>query len=228
MEKNLMKAIEIIAKSDALLLGASNGLSIAEGYNIFVNNEMFRQQFGEFQRKYHINSVLEGCFHHYRDPAARTAFLGSLVYHWVRAYRPSQVMRDLLSLVGKKEYFIVTSNADTHLELAGFAPERVFEIEGTFERWLADMPIDDKGTELSAFIERHKNSRLTMLELGIGSRNQLIKAPMMRLCAQLPKTSYIVLNLPQEIFIPEEITGKALALPGDLAVTLRELAHACA
>ena len=116
-----------------MLIGASNGLSIAEGYHIFANNEMFRRQFGDFQQKYGIRSVIEGCFFHYPCEADRREFLHRLIQYWVTDYRPSQVMKDLLAVVGDKDYFILTSNADTHLELSGFVAEKVFEVEGTFE-----------------------------------------------------------------------------------------------
>ena len=57
----IQRAAQAIREADALLIGASNGLSIAEGYHIFANNEMFRRQFGDFQQKYGIRSVIEGC-----------------------------------------------------------------------------------------------------------------------------------------------------------------------
>lgn len=38
---NTDKVCKAIAEADALLIGASNGLSIAEGYHIFANNAMF-------------------------------------------------------------------------------------------------------------------------------------------------------------------------------------------
>ena len=43
MNANITLAQEWIAQADAILIGASNGLSIAEGYHIFANNEMFYQ-----------------------------------------------------------------------------------------------------------------------------------------------------------------------------------------
>lgn len=48
MEQDIIRAKKAIEDADALLIGASNGLSIAEGYNIFADNEMFRSQFGVF------------------------------------------------------------------------------------------------------------------------------------------------------------------------------------
>ena len=219
----IQRAAQAIREADALLIGASNGLSIAEGYHIFANNEMFRRQFGDFQQKYGIRSVIEGCFFHYPCEADRREFLHRLIQYWVTDYRPSQVMKDLLAVVGDKDYFILTSNADTHLELSGFASGKVFEIEGTFENIVLNTPIVDKSREANAFIDHYHSKRLVILELGIGSRNRLIKLPLMQLAALEPQATYITLNLAQELYFPDEIAYKSIGLVGDITVTLRDL-----
>ena len=48
MENKITEAKDWISQADALLIGASNGLSIAEGYDIFANDERFRQLFADF------------------------------------------------------------------------------------------------------------------------------------------------------------------------------------
>ena len=219
----IQQAAQAIKDADALLIGASNGLSIAEGYHIFANNEMFRRQFGDFQQKYGIRSVIEGCFFHYPCEADRREFLHRLIQYWVTDYRPSQVMKDLLAVVGDKDYFILTSNADTHLELSGFAPGKVFEVEGTFEDMLHNRPMQNKSQQANAFLNHYHSKRLVILELGIGSRNRLIKLPLMQLAARKPQSTYITLNLAQELYIPDEIAHQSIGLAGDIALTLREL-----
>lgn len=217
------QAIQAIKKADAILIGASNGLSIAEGYHIFANNDMFNRQFGDFQQKYGVRNVIEGCFFHYPDEADRQIFLERLVQYWVRDYQPTEVMKDLFSLVGHKDYFILTSNADMHLELSGFDPERVFEIEGTFEDMLTGQPIKDKSKAVQSFLNRFHSKQIVILELGIGIRNRLIKQPLMQLAASEPNVIYITLNLPQEIYIPQEIQHQSIGLAGDIAQTLHDL-----
>ena len=167
--------------------------------------------------------IIEGCFFPYSDEKDRQEFLHRLVQYWVTDYRLSQVMKDLLAVVGDKDYFILTSNADTHLELSGFAPGKVFEVEGTFEDMLHNRPMQDKSQEANAFIDRYHGKRLVILELGIGSRNRLIKLPLMQLAACEPQATYITLNLAQELYIPNEIAHKSIGLAGDIAVTLRDL-----
>ena len=219
----IQKAAETIACADALLIGASNGLSISEGYHIFADNEMFRRQFGDFQQKYGIRNVIEGCFYHYPTMNDRQEFLDRLMRYWVKDYRPSQVMKDLRSIVSGKDYFILTSNADTHLELSGFDAERIFEIEGTFENIVMNIPVQDKSRVANAFLDRYHGKRLVILELGIGKQNRMIKLPLMQLAADEPHATYITLNLALELYIPDAIAHKSIGLEGDIAVTLGEL-----
>lgn len=126
---DMEKAKKWIEEADALLIGARNGLSIAEGYNLFACNDMFQRQFGDFQRRFGIMNVIQGCFFDYPDAADRKEFFKRLVHYWIEEYRPSDVMKNLRRVVGNKPYFILTSNGDTHLELSGFEADRVFEIE---------------------------------------------------------------------------------------------------
>ena len=41
---------QIIKEADGILVGASNGLSIAEGYNIFADDAWFQENMGDFTR----------------------------------------------------------------------------------------------------------------------------------------------------------------------------------
>lgn len=153
----------------------------------------------------------------------RQEFLDRLMRYWVKDYRPSQVMKDLRSIVSGKDYFILTSNADTHLELSGFDAERIFEIEGTFENIVMNIPVQDKSRVANAFLDRYHGKRLVILELGIGKRNRMIKLPLMQLAADEPHATYITLNLALELYIPDAIAHKSIGLEGDIAVTLGEL-----
>lgn len=214
-------ASEWIGSSDALLIGASNGLSIAEGYHIFANNDMFRSQFADFQSRYRIMNVIQGCMYPFPTVEARKEFYDRLIRYWITGYTPTRVMRDLRTIVGDKPYFIVTSNGDTHLELSGFASEKVFEIEGTF--LTAFGMVDDKSQQLSDFVTRYSDKRLVVLELGVGRRNTLIKLPLMQLVARLPQSRYITLNLDDELYIPDMIADRSIGLAGDIGETLQML-----
>ena len=46
-----------IKEADAILIGASNGLSITEGLHLFADNEAFEKLFGDFKRKYLATAI---------------------------------------------------------------------------------------------------------------------------------------------------------------------------
>lgn len=45
----------------------------------------------------------------------------------------------------------------------------------------------------------------------------------MQLALRETDATYITLNLPHEIYVPDEIAAKSIALPGDIADTLKQL-----
>ena len=73
------------------------------------------------------------------------------------------------------------------------------------------------------FLAKYSGKNLVILELGIGSRNRLIKLPIMQLAYREPNAKYITLNMPQELNIPQEIAEKSVGIAGDIAQSLKEL-----
>lgn len=223
MNELIDNAKSALQSADAILIGASNGLSISEGYNIFADNEMFHNQFGDFRSRYDIHSVLDGVFAKHMTAEDHQEYMRRLVRLWTDEYTPSEVMTDLRAIVGNKPYFILTTNADEHLEKAGFAHDAVWEIEGTLRDYLHGTTPQDKQPLLTNFLGQWSGKKLVILELGIGSRNRLIKLPLMQLTMKLPHATYITLNLAHEIYVPEEIADKSTGLSGDIAATLKSL-----
>lgn len=268
---------EKIINADAILIGASNGLSITEGLHLFAEDQAFEELFGDFKCKYGIRSILHGMSVRWPSEEEKWAFWSRLIHHHCGEYKGSPVMEDLKAIVGDKDHFVVTSNGECHFELSGSAPENIYEVEGdwltmqcsrachrvlyptldmaekmaaaeTNGRVPADMvphcpkcggPMqihleldrdfirDDEGQRrLEAFLARHHGKKLVVLELGIGPRNQLIKAPLMRLVDMEPNAVYITINL-GELYIPENIREKSFGVDGPLGEVLSRLRKAC-
>ena len=266
---------EKIREADAILIGASNGLSITEGLHLFADNEAFENLFGDLKRKYGLQCILHGMGARWPSEEEKWGFWSRLIHHYCGKYKETPVMADLKRIVGEKDYFIVTSNGECHFEMCGFDPEKIYEIEGNWltmqcvsrchdtvypsfeltEKMAAaeqngripsdmvprcpvcggPMQIHMEGdrnfipdmaskSRMEAFLQKYHGKKLVILELGIGWRNQLIKAPLMRLAAQEPEAAYITVNL-GEIYIPDEIREKSYGLDGDLAAILRELSE---
>lgn len=74
------------------------------------------------------------------------------------------------------------------------------------------------------FLQQYHGKKLVVLELGIGWRNQMIKAPLMRLVHSEPKATYVTINK-GEIYIPNNISEKSFGVDGDLASVLEEIAE---
>ena len=120
---------QIIKEADGILIGASNGLSIAEGYNIFADDAWFQENMGDFREKYGLRCVLHG-FSVPMKVEEKWAFVSRLVKAKAMQDEPSEIMKNIYALVKDKEYFVVTSNAEDHFVPAGFEADRVFEMEG--------------------------------------------------------------------------------------------------
>lgn len=228
-------------EADAILIGASNGLSISEGLHLFADNVAFESLFGDFKQKYGLECILQGMMARWPSEEEKWAFWARLIHHYCGQYQPTPVMNDLKAIVKEKDYFVVTSNGEGHFELCDFDPTKIYEIEGN---WITMQcshrchdtlyPSLDVVEKLSAaeqgghvptelvprcpkcgapmdihmvagqrmipdtaaqarlqnFLRTYHGKKLMVLELGIGWRNQLIKAPLMRLVAKEPNATY--------------------------------------
>ena len=264
---------EKIREADAILIGASNGLSITEGLHLFADNQAFEELFGDLKRKYGLQCILHGMGARWPSEEEKWGFWSRLIHHYCGEYKETPVMADLKRIVGEKEYFIVTSNGECHFGMCGFDPEKIYEIKGNWltmqcasrchdtvypsfeltekmaaaeqggkipsdmvpscpvcggpmqihmERDRNFIPDTAAESRMEAFLQKYHGKKLLILELGIGWRNQLIKAPLMRLAAKEPEAVYITINL-GEIYIPDEIQEKSYGLDGDLREMLRRL-----
>ncbi len=274
---DMKKIAKKIKEADAILIGASNGLSITEGIHLFANNKAFQELFSDYQRKYGLQNLLSGMLGRWPSEGEMWGFWSRMVDHYSNQYEPSNAMVDLRSIVGNKDYFVVTSNGEQHFEKAGFDDDKVFEVEGDWihiqcangchhERYewselaakMAEKQTDGKvevdliprcpkcggsmipnmaaghdfvpKTEAQEnykkFLKKYQGKKLVILELGIGWRNQLIKAPLMKLTAQEPNATYVTINL-GEIYIIDNIKEKSFGLDGYLEPILRELRTEC-
>ncbi len=132
MRETYQNISRILKEADAILIGASNGLSITEGLHLFAENNDFYQLFGDYSRKYGFRCLLHGMMAEWSTEEEKWGFWSRMIYHYCVCYQPTEVMKNLRRLLGEKDYFIVTSNGECHFERSGFAAERIYEIEGNW------------------------------------------------------------------------------------------------
>lgn len=277
MKEKYSEVITKIQESDGIIIGASNGLSISEGYNIFADDSSFQKHFGDFRNKYGFHSIIQGCFYPFPSEEEKWAFFSRMYDYFLYDEEASPVMKHLYELVKAKNYFVVTSNIDDHFRQAGFPEERLFEIEGNCrnlqckngchnviypgDEILSKMAQKQENRKVPSniipkcpecggpmqvhlevdrnflkgeawqksyqayreFIEAAHGKKLVLLELGVGARNQLIKAPFMKLTSYEENATYITLNK-GELYIPDEIASKSIGINGDTTEVLQQLA----
>lgn len=144
MSTHLVEVARRIEDADALVIGASNGLSIAEGIHLFGENEKFRQSFGDFHERFGFRSIIRGCFFPFAEPAIAWAFNSRMHSHFMQQVMPSPVVADLIEVVGSKPYFVITSNIDGRLGLSGINASRIFEVEGSCRNLQCAKPCHDQ------------------------------------------------------------------------------------
>ena len=71
-----------IQEADAILIGASNGLSITEGLHLFAANAAFEGMFGDFKRKYGLGCILQGMMAGWPSEEEKWAFWARLIHHY--------------------------------------------------------------------------------------------------------------------------------------------------
>lgn len=80
---------EKFREADAILIGASNGLSITEGLHLFADNAAFDELFGDFKQKYGLRCILQGMMAGWPSEEERWAFWARLIHHYCGQYRPT-------------------------------------------------------------------------------------------------------------------------------------------
>lgn len=276
MEEKYKQIAEKIKEADGILIGASNGLSIAEGYNIFADDERFKSCFSDFQEKYGFRSLIQGVFSRFESENEMWSYYSRMAYYYMYHTQPSTLMQTLYTLVKDKPYFVVTSNTDDHFAMAGFERQHIWELEGNMkdmqcakgchkqiysnqeavltmrkhehgmeipseyllkcpvcggmmqlhvpvnQAFVTDMEWDTQSKRYMDFIDEFHNKKLLILEFGVGARNQMIKAPFMKLAYYEPNAFYITFNK-GEIYIPTQIADKAIGVDGDLSEVLPQI-----
>ena len=117
-------------EADAVVIGAGAGLSTAAG--LTYAGPRFEAIFGDFIERYRFADMYSGGFHPFCSFEEHWAYWSR--YIWCNRYvkAPGTAYDDLLSLVGDKDYFVLTTNVDHQFQLAGFDRRRLFYTQGDY------------------------------------------------------------------------------------------------
>lgn len=144
---------KMLREADAVVIAASNGFDIADGYNQFACDKAFLERFDDFHHAFGMTCILQGLVSRWQKDEARWAFLARLIDYGYRNYLPSPVMKTLDRLTAGKPRFIITCNCNSRFLKAGFACDSVFETEGSFARLRCTAGCHDEDFDASPYAE---------------------------------------------------------------------------
>ena len=151
-----------ISDADAVVIGAGAGLSASAGFTYF--GERFEKNFADFIEKYHFTDMYTAGFYHFSTQEEQWAYWSRHI--WLNRYipAPKPVYRDLLELVRKKEYFVLTTNVDHLFQKAGFDKNRLFYTQGDYGLWQCSVPCHQKTYDneeaVMLMVSRQRNMRV--------------------------------------------------------------------
>lgn len=217
---------QVLAEADLIVIGASNGLDMAEGLNIFCTDAHFREAYGDLAQTDGIGCILQGLAS--PDANVRRRWAERFYRKEYLEYEPSPLMNGLRHLAEHADTFVITCNIDGHFARAGFNENRVLETEGSTrtsidERRLAhpDALATSQLEELARLVRAHRNGRVAVLELGVGLRNGVIKRMLAQVANACEHATYIVFNYSQAM-VPD-VSCEAILVDGDMALAFEEV-----
>lgn len=141
MQERVVKAKSLIADADYVLVGAGSGLSTAAGLS--YDGDDFHREFRPWIERYGIKNLYSSSFYPFPTEEERWAYWAKHI--WFTRYHigSTPLYRELLRLVGAKDYFVITTNTDAQFLKSGFDAQRVFYTQGDYA-YLQDADGDDK------------------------------------------------------------------------------------
>lgn len=123
-------AREKINEAGAVVIGAGAGLSAAAGLD--YSGPEFKKEFADYIEHYHFHDLYSSSFYEFPSEEERWA-------RWARhidyaRFRPEAfpLYSELLELVKRRNYFVITTNVDAQFRKAGFDPSKIFEVQGDY------------------------------------------------------------------------------------------------
>lgn len=126
-----LKIKEMINKSDAIIIGAGAGLSTSAGIDYGPKN--FKKNFPELVLKYRMTDMYTSSFYQFQTEEERWSYWAKHI-NYLYNVDAKEVCMKLYELLKDKNYFVITTNVDGQFLKAGFAEDKVFEVQGSLSK----------------------------------------------------------------------------------------------
>lgn len=134
MKENFSDRIDklraLLDEAECVIIGGGSGLSSAAG--LTYSGQRFTKNFGDFIRRYGLTDMYSAGFYPFRTQEEKWAYWSRHIL--LNRYLPPALplYQRLFELVKDKDYFVITTNVDAQFTKAGFAPERIFAVQGDY------------------------------------------------------------------------------------------------
>lgn len=129
-------------KAECIIPGIGAGVSAAGGVN-YGDSEFVRQTFPEYYKQgfCHVMQIQSAFWRiHMVKPEAYWGFWARHIWR-IRYNMPVlKPYKDLLALLQNRNYFMISTNADGQVGMAGFPREKVFAPQGGYEWFQCEVP----------------------------------------------------------------------------------------
>ena len=217
-----------LAEADLIVIGASNGLDMAEGLNLFRADDHFWEAYGDLAQADIIGCILQGLA--FPDANVRRRWAERFHQKEYLEYEPSPLMNTLRRLTEHADSFVITCNIDGHFARAGFDESRMLETEGSTRTSIDESRLAHPDAiaaaqleELARLVQVHRNGRVAILELGVGLRNGVIKRMLAQIANVCEHATYIVFNYSQAM--APDTSCETILVDDDMAPAFEEVAQ---
>ncbi len=141
-ENRIALAKTKLQEAKYILIGAGAGLSTAAGLD--YGGKRFLHHFADYHEKYGIPDMYSGMFYKFQTREEEWAYKARHIF--VNRYQmgATPLYQDLRQFVEKKDYFVITTNADHQFYLAGFKEDRVYPTQGDYAEFQCSRACHDK------------------------------------------------------------------------------------
>ncbi len=160
--ERLAETRRLLQDAEYIVIGGGAGLSSAAG--LTYAGERFTQNFADFIKKYGMTDMYTASFYPFATQEEKWAYWSRHIF--LNRYAPPALplYQKLYELVREKEHFVLTTNVDYQFHKAGFAPERIFAVQGDYGKIQCAKGCHDKLYDNEELVHRmvkeQKNCRI--------------------------------------------------------------------
>jgi len=140
--ENIEKTRQLIAESDAILIGAGAGLSTAAG--IAYSGKRFTDNFADFIERYKLTDMYSSGFYPFKTLEEKWGYFSRHIKLNRFDAVAGKVYTELFKLVKNKNYFVITTNVDYQFLKARFDAQKLFATQGDYGKFQCQKACHDR------------------------------------------------------------------------------------